>query len=511
MTDREQCDLLVVGGGINGAGIARDAAGRGLDVVLCEQADLANYTSSASTKLIHGGLRYLEHREFALVRKALREREVLLSIAPHIIWPLRFVLPHVRQLRPAWMIRIGLFLYDHLGGRRSLPASEGLRLGTHPAGEPLQAGFQKGFAYSDCWVQDARLVVLNAMDAAERGAVVLPRTRCTAAQRGERSWTATLQSTQDGRERRIRARAVVNAAGPWASRFLGDRLGVQSAYDVQLVKGSHIVVPRLYTHDHAYIFQHTDGRIVFAIPYEREFTLIGTTDLAYEGDPAEAAATANEVQYLCDAVNAYFSKPVRPDDVVSTYAGVRPLYDEERGGDASALSRDYALQLDTEGGAPVLSVLGGKLTTYRTLAREAVRLLSGPLGCDVADWTGSAPLPGGDFANADFASFLAGVQRRYPWLPEAMAERLAHAYGTRIDRILGAEHGTAHLGEHFGADLYEAELRYLSEHEWAMTAEDVLWRRTKLGLVLDESESGRVGSWMAAHAESRGEREAAVL
>ncbi|MEX2576161.1 MAG: glycerol-3-phosphate dehydrogenase [Halofilum sp. (in: g-proteobacteria)] len=507
MTERQDCDLLIVGGGINGAGIARDAAGRGLKVVLCEQDDLAHHTSSASTKLIHGGLRYLEHYEFALVRKSLREREVLLGIAPHIIQPLRFILPHVRQLRPAWMIRSGLFLYDHLGGRRKLPASQGVRLREHPAGEPLRPGLTKGFAYSDCWVQDARLVVLNAMDAAERGAAILPRTRCTAAQREQDGWTVTLQSTIDGRESRVRARAIVNAAGPWASRFLDDRLGMHSDHDVQLVKGSHIVVPRLYKHDNAYIFQHTDGRIVFAIPYERDFTLIGTTDVAYTGDPSAAEASTEEVQYLCDAVNAYFATPVRPADVVHTYAGVRPLYDEERGGNAASISRGYSLQLD-RAGAPLLSVLGGKLTTYRTLATETLAELSGPLGIEDADWTGSCALPGGDITDGDFDAFLADVRRRYPWLPDTMTERLTHGYGTRIHRILGDARETEHLGEHFGADLYEAELRYLMQHEWAMTAEDVLWRRTKLGLVLDSTEAARVETWMTGPA-GVSEREAA--
>lgn len=499
MAEIDECDLLVVGGGINGAGIARDAAGCGLDVVLCEQADLAGHTSSASTKLIHGGLRYLEHYEFGLVRKALREREVLLEIAPHIVWPLRFVMPHVRGLRPAWMIRTGLFLYDHLGGRRRLPGSHGIDLRAHPAGEPLDTALRKGFVYSDCWVQDARLVVVNAMDAAARGATVLTRTRCVGAERGPASWDATLRSTLDGGERRVRARALVNAAGPWVSRFLDDTLGLPDGRGVQLVKGSHIVVARLFEHDHAYVFQHTDGRIVFAIPYEGRFTLIGTTEVVYEDDPAAAETSSDEVEYLCAAINRYFARPVHPADVVSTYAGVRPLYDEDRADDAAAISRDYALPLDTRG-APLLTVLGGKLTTYRTLAREAVGALARQLGAADRDWTGTAPLPGGDFAGADFDAFLAGIRRRHPWLPPATAWRLARNYGTRIERIVDTAQDTEALGEHFGADLFEAELRYLVEHEWALTADDVLWRRSKLGLQLDAGERTRVEQWLAAHA-----------
>lgn len=492
-------DLLVVGGGINGAGIARDAAGRGLSVALCEQADLAHFTSSASTKLIHGGLRYLEQYEFRLVRKALREREVLLGIAPHIIWPLRFVMPHVRELRPAWMIRAGLFLYDRLGGRSRLPGSGGVRLREHPAGEPLDERFDRGFVYSDCWVQDTRLVVLNAMDAAERGAAIWPRTRCVGAERGRDAWSVTLRSSVDGSERTLTARALVNAAGPWVARFLDETVHGDSDA-VSLVKGSHIVVPRLYDHDYAYIFQNADGRVVFAIPYERDYSLIGTTDVAYEGDPRDAATSAEEIRYLCDAVNRYFADPVRPEDVVWTYAGVRTLHDAG-GPDPSSLSRDYALQMDC-GGAPLLNVLGGKLTTYRTLASEACSELVDVLGGDERDWTGSYPLPGGDIDGGDFEAFLEGVHRRWDWLPRDMAWRLARNYGTRIARILGDAVGPADLGEHFGADLYEAELQYLVRTEWATTADDVLWRRSKLGLTLDADAVQRVTEWMNGRATS---------
>jgi len=496
MTRGDEYDVLVIGGGINGAGIARDAAGRGWRVALCEQGDLANYTSSASTKLIHGGLRYLEHGEFGLVRKALRERAVLLRIAPHIVWPLRLVMPHVRGLRPAWMIRAGLFLYDHLGGRRHLPASGVVRLQEHPAGAALDPALQRGFVFSDCWVQDARLVVLNAMDAAARGAAVWPRSRCVGAERGDGCWRVRLRSAIDGREQDVRARALVNAAGPWVGRLAGDVLHDVPNARVTLVKGSHIVVPRLHDCGHAYLFQHTDGRVVFAIPYERDYTLIGTTEVAYEGDPAAAEASDDEVRYLCEAVSRYLARPVVPDDVVRTYAGVRPLHDAQ-GGDASALSRDYALRLEA-GSAPLLTVLGGKLTTYRVLAEDACARLARVLGGSRTGWTATAPLPGGDLPGGDFDAFLAALRRRYPWLPQATAWRMARNYGTRAERILGAAQCTGDLGEHFGADLYEAELDYVVRHEWAHTVDDVLWRRSKLGLVLDEQQRERAARWLEA-------------
>ncbi|PWG62583.1 glycerol-3-phosphate dehydrogenase [Sediminicurvatus halobius] len=496
----DRYDVVVVGGGINGAGIARDAAGRGLRVMLCEQGDLANYTSSASTKLVHGGLRYLEYYEFRLVRKALAEREVLLGIAPHIIWPLRFVMPHVRELRPAWMIRAGLFLYDHLGGRKKLAGSRGIDLRRHPAGEPLQEGLTKGFVYSDCWVQDARLVVLNCRDAADRGATVLPRTRCVGAERNGEGWLVGLEDTVTGSRRQVHARAVVNAAGPWVGRFLGEAMHDERKRDVHLVKGSHIVVPKLFEHDHAYLFQHTDGRVIFAIPYEGEFTLIGTTDVAYEGDPATASASAEEIDYLCQAVNRYFRRPVSADDVVWTYSGVRALYDEDDSENASALSRDYTLDLDTRA-APLLSVFGGKITTYRTLAREAVDRIAPLLGAEIRDWTGTAALPGGDIRDGDFEGYLQGLLAARPWLPESLGWRLARNYGRDAERILGAAQGVEGLGEHFGADLYEAELRHLAEREWAMTGDDAIWRRSKLGLQLNAAEQARVAEWFQTRQE----------
>ena len=498
-------DVVVVGGGINGAGIARDAAGRGLRVLLVEQGDLANYTSSASTKLVHGGLRYLEYYEFRLVQKALKEREVLMGIAPHIIWPLRFVMPHVRELRPAWMIRMGLFLYDHLGGRQKLPGSKGVNLRRHFAGAPLKESLGKGFIYSDCWVQDSRLVVLNCMDVEARGGRVMPRTRCTGAERSETGWRVALTDTRSGGVEEVRSRAIVNAAGPWVAKFLGDAMHQNDARaekDVHLVKGSHIVVAKMFDHADAYLFQNDDGRVIFAIPYEQDFTLIGTTDVAYQGNPAEATASDEEIRYLCDAVNRYFRDGIEPADVVWTYSGVRALYDESDEDNVSAVSRDYSLELDDRA-APLLSVFGGKITTYRTLARQAVDRVAPLLGAPVSDWTGEAALPGGDIPGGDFDAYLAGLCRARPWLPETMAWRLARNYGTRVETILGDAAGLEALGEHFGADLYEAELRYLAEHEWAMSAEDAIWRRSKLGLMLDGAERARVEAWFGGPDKKR--------
>ena len=495
-------DVVVVGGGINGAGIARDAAGRGLKVLLVEQGDLANYTSSASTKLVHGGLRYLEYYEFRLVQKALAEREVLMGIAPHIIWPLRFVMPHVKALRPAWMIRMGLFLYDHLGGRKKLPGSKGINLQQHPAGKPLDDSLRKGFIYSDCWVQDSRLVVLNCMDVAARGGRVMPRTRCTNAERSDERWSVELTDVNSGRRQIVHSRAVVNAAGPWVARLLSDAMHRSQDKDVHLVKGSHIVVPAMFEHEDSYLFQNTDGRVIFAIPYEQHFTLIGTTDVAYEGNPAEATASAEEIQYLCDAVNRYFKQDITPEDVVWTYSGVRALYDESEEENVSAVSRDYSLDLD-DGAAPLLSVFGGKITTYRTLARQAVDRIAPLLGAEITDWTGKEALPGGDIPNEDFDAYLQTLQQSRPWLPADMRWRLARNYGTEVERMLGDAASLDDLGEHFGADLYEAELRYLKRYEWAMTAEDAIWRRTKLGLMLDPAQRERVDAWFGGQNKKR--------
>lgn len=478
----QTCDLLVVGGGVNGTGIARDAAGRGMTVVLCEQHDLSAHTSSSSTKLIHGGLRYLEHFEFRLVRKALQEREVLLRSAPHIVRPLRFVMPHDAHLRPAWMIRAGLFLYDHLGRRELLPGSAFIDLEASDLGRGLQPRLRKGFLYSDAWVDDARLVTLTALDAAERGATILPRTRVVSATRGRDGWDAELACEDDGEPIRIRARALVNATGPWAESFERGNLTAKPAHTLTMVKGSHIVVPKLFAHDHAYILQNHDRRIIFAIPYEDDFTLIGTTEVPFAGDPAAPAITTEETRYLCDAVNGYFARPVTPDQVVWSYSGVRPLLQDEAG-NISEATRDYLLNCDAPPDrAPLLSVFGGKLTTFRRLAEEGVNLLAPALGNRGSAWTATAPLPGGDIAGADFGAFLSEFRRQHAWLPDALSYRYARAYGTRVHRLLGDAHTLADLGKDLGHGLFEAEVDYLVNHEWARTPEDILWRRSKLGL-----------------------------
>ncbi|WP_454832287.1 glycerol-3-phosphate dehydrogenase [Pseudoxanthomonas wuyuanensis] len=485
-------DLLIAGGGINGAAIARDASGRGLSVLLCERDDIAAHTSSASTKLIHGGLRYLEQFEFALVGKSLAERKLLLRMAPHIIWPLRFVLPHQPHLRPAWVIRLGLFLYDRLGGRRGrgLPGSRSINLRKHIAGRPLRDGFSRGFVYSDAWVQDARLSVLNAIDAAERGATVLTRTACVSARREGDRWLAGLRG-EDGVVRQLQARVLINATGPWATRFLDDN-GLPHAHRLRLVKGSHIVVPRLFEHDHAYIFQQPDRRIVFAIPFERDFTLIGTTDIEYRGDPAAARIDDDEIAYLCEAVSRYFRRPVQAQDVVWSYSGVRPLFDD--GSDqASEVTRDYLLAFD-RGGATLLNVLGGKLTTARRLAEEAVDAIVLQFGSPRPAWTGTAPLPGGDFPDGDFGAFYEDFSLRRPWLPDPLALRLCRNYGSRALRIVEGASSMDALGERFGANLYAAEVDYLIDAEWARSADDILWRRTKLGLRIDAAGSERLQS-----------------
>ena len=489
-------DLAVIGGGVNGCGIARDAAGRGARVVLFEQGDLAGATSSASTKLIHGGLRYLEHGEFRLVREALMERERLWDMAPHIIWPLRFVLPHAPGLRPAWLLRLGLFVYDHLGGRRALPATRGLDLSRDEAGLPLRHA-ARGFEYSDCWVEDARLVVLNAQDAAERGAEIRTRTRVTAARRVGDLWHLDTRA-DDGAVGHARARALVNAAGPWVARVLTEVAGRNASAGVRLVRGSHIVVPRLYGHDRAYIFQNGDGRIVFAIPYERDFTLIGTTDEDHAGPPDAVRASPAEIAYLCAAASAYFRDPVRPQDVVWTFSGVRPLYDDGASA-AQEATRDYVLDLDAPPGqAPLLSAFGGKITTYRRLAEHALEKLAPHLTALAGPaWTAGATLPGGDFPRDGIGALSAEVRSAFPWAPETLVARLVRAYGTRATRVLGRGASLDQLGPVFGADLTGAEVDYLMAAEWARRAEDVLWRRSKLGLRFGASEVAALESYMA--------------
>lgn len=487
-------DLAIIGGGINGCGIARDAAGRGLRVLLCEQGDLAGGTSSAATKLIHGGLRYLEHYEFRLVREALREREVLLGIAPHIIHPLRFVLPYHKGLRPAWLLRFGLLVYDHLGGRHLLPPTRRLDLTRDPAGQPLQRGrFATGFEYSDCWVDDARLVVLNARDAAERGAVIQVRSPAVCAKRLADHWELTIRDRRSRAPATMRAGILINAAGPWVDKVVAKVLGISAPASLRLVQGSHIVVPRIFDHDRCYIFQNRDGRIVFAIPYEQDFTLIGTTDRDYTGDPALVRATDDEIGYLCAAVSAYFTRPVRPADVIWSVAGVRPLYDDGSG-DAQSVTRDYALKIDASG-APLLSIFGGKITTYRRLAEHALTKLQPWLSRQIAaqaGWTGASALPGGDFAVGGLADLIATFQDCWPWLPTSLTRRLARTYGTRARRIIGDARDLAGLGRDFGAGLTEAELQYLAREEWAICAEDVVWRRTKLGLRLSTAQIATV-------------------
>ena len=578
-------DLLVIGGGINGACIARDAAGRGLDVLLCEKDDLAAHTSSASTKLIHGGLRYLEHYDFRLVRHSLREREVLLRNAPHIIWPLRFVLPHHAGLRPRWMIRLGLFLYDHLGGRERLPPCASIDLRRHPGGHPLKKHYRRAYEYSDCWVQDARLVVLAARDAHLRGADVRTRTECVSLARRGPHWEATLVDGTTGARSTVSARGVVNASGPWIGRRLDPGAGagvsagtgagadagtkrrmglvkdgalaegaaspdiadakhgmglvkdgtpaeeaaspdiadakhgsglvkdgapangaaspdaVAAKYDVRLVKGSHIVVRKVFDHPFPYIFQSADGRVLFAIPFEGDYTLLGTTEVEIEGGPGPVAITPGEVDYICAAANAYFEEPISPGDVVWSYSGIRPLLDD-RTRNASEITRDYVLHLD-RGPAPMLSVYGGKITTCRRLAEQAVDMLAGPLGFDRPAWTRDAPLPGGDVPGGDVEGFIAHCIERYPWLAQGLVRHYVRHYGTGIHTLLAGRASAGDLGEHFGAGLHAAEVEYLVEHEWARTAEDVLWRRTKKGLRMTEDGKRRLRVWLDGGVSTR--------
>jgi len=472
-------DLLVIGGGINGAGVARDAAGRGLSTVLVERADLASATSSASSKLIHGGLRYLEQYEFRLVHEALAEREILLRVAGHLAWPTRFVIPHVPELRPRWMIRVGLFLYDHLARRSLLAGSQPIRLDEPPYSSGMRSGLVHGFVYSDCRVDDARLVLANAVDASRRGARVLVRTECLSARRTGGAWRARLSNGEE-----LEARAIVNAAGPWVKEVLNERLAQPSADAVRLVKGSHVVVPKLYEGDHAFILQNDDRRVVFMIPYEEAFTLVGTTDVPVTGAQA-AAPDEEEVRYLCAAVNRYLARPVEPASVVWRYAGVRPLYDDGSK-DPSAVTRDYTLRLDAHAGAPVLSVFGGKITTYRRLAEEVLERLAGFFPAMKPAWTARAPLPGSAFTSR--AQAREQVFERYRALPQPVVRGVFRRHGIEALEVLG----DGRVGEHYGAGLTERELRYFVEHEWAASAEDVLWRRTKCGLHMGEAQRARV-------------------
>jgi glycerol-3-phosphate dehydrogenase len=491
-------DLLVVGGGINGVGIARDAAGRGLKVLLCEQHDLASATSSASTKLIHGGLRYLEHFAFGLVRESLTEREILLHAAPHIVRPLRFVVPHCPEMRPMWMIRLGLFLYDHLARRQLLPSSSRVDAKASPPEMDLDTSGVKGFEYSDCRVDDSRLVVLSALDAAERGAHILPRTRCQRAVREDGLWRAGLLG-EDGAQRQVRARALAVVAGPWVNRFLSDALEMPAKAHARLVKGSHIVVPRLYEGEQAYLLQNEDGRIVFVIPYEEKFSLIGTTEVEHPSDPAVETITPAETDYLCEAVGRFFHPPLDPADIVWSFSGLRPLFDDAKAS-ASSVTRDYRLALEASAGqAPLLTVFGGKLTTYRRLAEHALDRFAKVMEGVGPPWTHDAHLPGGDLGGRDFEDFVQDVAGDYPWLPQPLARRYAGAYGSRVQRLLADARSLEDLGLHLGSGLYEAEVRYLRQNEWAHTARDILWRRSKLGLHVSGATVENLEMWLATN------------
>lgn len=484
-------DIAVVGGGINGAGVAADAAGRKLSVFLCERDDLASHTSSASSKLIHGGLRYLEHYEFRLVREALAEREVLLKKAPHIIKPMRFVLPHRPHLRPTWMIRAGLFLYDHLGKRKTLEGSRGIRFG---ADSPLKSEITRGFEYSDCWVDDARLVVLNAMQAREHGADVHTRTECQSAKRDGAVWRLQLKR-RDGSEFSIQARALVNAAGPWVAKFIDDGIHERSPYKIRLVQGSHIVVPKMYEGEHAFIMQNKDRRIVFAIPYLGRFTMIGTTDREFHGDPSWVSISEEEIAYLIDVANAHFKAPLTRESVVHSFSGVRPLCDDESS-NPSAITRDYTLALsDEKGGAPLLSVFGGKLTTYRKLAEAALAKLKPYFPNMGAPWTANVPLPGGETL-ADPRALAQELQSKIAGLSPMVARRWATTYGARVWKFLNGVANANQLGEHFGAELFSREIAYLREQEWAISAEDILWRRTKLGYDFSKNQAEALASYL---------------
>lgn len=494
MIETDIIDLLVIGGGINGAGIARDAAGRGLSVVLCEKDDLAQGTSSRSGKLVHGGLRYLEYYEFRLVREALIEREVLLNSASHIIWPMRFVLPHSPMDRPAWLVRLGLFLYDHLGGRKKLPGTRSVDLRRAPEGAALLDHYTKGFEYSDCWVDDARLVVLNALGAAEKGAKILTRTACTSARRESGLWTVQLRDQRTGAVQTLKARAVVNAAGPWVNDIVGRVAGSNSRRNVRLVKGSHIIVPKFWSGSQAYLVQNHDKRVIFINPYEGDKALIGTTDIPYQGAPEMVSADESEIDYLIAAVNRYFKEKLRRSDVIESFSGVRPLFDDGKG-NPSAVTRDYVFDLDETGGAPLLNVFGGKITTFRKLSEHALQKLASFFPAMGADWTASATLPGGEIANADFVAFTEGLRGDYPWLPRPLLHHYGRLYGARTSNIINNAKGLGDLGRHFGANLYEAEVRYLMRCEWAQTAEDVLVRRTKEGLHMSPQQKADFATW----------------
>ncbi len=497
-------DLAIIGGGINGCGIARDAAGRGLSVFLCEKGDLASGTSSQSTKLIHGGLRYLEYYEFRLVREALHEREVLLKTAPHIIRPLRFILPHHKGLRPAWLIRLGLYLYDHIGGRKILPGTSSVNLLTDVAGQALKKNFTKGFEYSDCRTMDSRLVILNAMDAAAKGADIRTRTALREATRTNETWHLKLFDKASNKDSQVEAKVLINAAGPWLDTLLEHISHLETKEHIRMVKGSHIIVDKLFDHERAYLFQNADGRIIFAIPYEKHFTLIGTTDQDFHGDPDLVKITPEETGYLCKAASEYFVREIGPDDVVSSFSGVRPLFDDGKN-EAKAATRDYVLRLDTcKNQVPLLSIYGGKITTYRKLAESVLAKLSPYLPEMGKEWTGRCALPGGDFQPGDFDKLVQELLRRCPVLNKELAERLFSTYGSIAYEMTAGIKEEGDLGLPFSHDLYSFEVDYLIAREWARCAEDVLWRRTKLGLLLSATQIQNVDEYIKKKVSDEG-------
>lgn len=488
-------DVFIVGGGINGAGIAADAAGRGLSVGLCEMGDLAQATSSSSSKLIHGGLRYLEHYEFRLVKEALNEREVLLKIAPHLVTPMRFQMPHRPHLRPAWLIRIGLFLYDNLGKRETLMGSKGVKYG---ADSPLKADITQGFEYSDCWVDDARIVVANVLSAQRDGAEIFARTRCISAKRVNNQWVIGLEDQITKETREVTAKALVNAAGPWVSSFIETKLERKAPYGIRMIKGSHIVVPKLYQHSNSFIMQNTDKRIIFAIPYREHYTLLGTTDMEYKGDPKAVAISEEETQYILKVTNDHFKKTLTPADVIWSYSGVRPLLEDESS-DPSAVTRDYTLHVeDQQNKAPLLSIFGGKITTYRKLALSAMTKLEPYFDHLAAPWTHSKPLPGGNLGMS-LDAFAMKLQQDYPFIGASLAHRFANSYGDLSHAFLKKANSESDLGQHFGNQLYQLEVDHLIHNEWAHSAEDILWRRTKLGLEFTPDQVNALDSYVQSH------------
>jgi len=496
-TESDCYDIVVIGGGINGCGLARDASGRGLRVLLCEKGDLSEGTSSRSGKYIHGGLRYLEYYEFRLVREALIEREVILNIAPHLAWPMRLVLPHSPEQRPRWLIRLGLFLYDHLGGRKRLPATRALNLSQVPEGRALRGEFEKAFEYADVWVDDSRLVILNAVDAARKGATVLTRTRFESAFRRDLFWYVTLCNECTGETKEVRARALINAAGPWVEKVLSRVQEVQSSRSVRLVKGSHIIMRRWWDGGHGYVLQNTDKRLIFVNPYFDDLALVGTTDIPVEGKAEDVVASDFEIDYLLGILNRYFKVTLQPSDVITSYSGVRPLYDDDKDKNASAVTRDYTFDIDCENGsAPLLSVFGGKLTTYRKLSEHALEKLSDFFPNMGPRWTRDAHLPGGNIELAQFDQWLSQFRDDHDWLPSNLAKHYARTYGTDAYRLLAQAKEVADLGNHFGADLYECEVRWCQQHEWAISADDILYRRSKHGLFLSPDEKRRLSQWM---------------